>query len=137
MALVQPTTERGGCSWALTGQAGHGATAAGSVGCIVNPEGVAIAITKCVVHGITNSTAACNLTIGYAATAILAHDTHEIFDAAAQAASAGTAVIGHACGTAADALAVVPAGYTIAAFCSDSSAGYTGRAYIEYVRVGE
>lgn len=135
MALVAHSHERGACSFPLTGQLSHAAGATGTVGHIVNPEGVPIIITKCIVYGVTNSTGAANLTIGHAATATAAHDLATIFAAAAQAASAGTAVVGGATGDAADALVVVPAANTIAAYCSADSSGYTGRAYIEYVRV--
>lgn len=137
MALVAHTTEKGRCSFPLTGQVAHTADAAGSVGYIVNPEGVPIAITSSIVYGITNSTGAANLTIGSATTIAGAHDVANIFAAAAQAASIGTAIQGLANGDPADALPVVAAGSVIAAFCSADSAGYTGRAYIEYVRVGD
>ena len=134
MGLVTPTTEHGYCSFALTGQVDHAAGA--SVGHILNPEGVAIIITKCIVYTAANSTGAANLAIGYAATATLAHDTHELFDAAALAAAVGTAIVGHATGDPADSLAVVPATNYIVACTSADSSGFTGRAYIEYVRVG-
>jgi hypothetical protein len=135
MALVTHTTKRGALSFELTGQTSHAATAAGTVGYIQNPEGVPIIITDCVVYGKTNSTGACNLTIGHATTVVGGHDTTQLFAAAAQAASAGTAVTGFANGDAADALPVVPADSYICAWCSADSSGYTGTAYIEYVKV--
>ncbi len=131
MATVTPTVGKGWCSFELTGQADH--AAGQSIGDIINPEGEAIIITRCVVYGITNSTDACNLTIGSGATVLAAHDAHDIFDAAAQAASAGTAVVGHAIGDPADTLAVVPAGSYIVACTSASSVGYTGRCHLEYI----
>lgn len=137
MALVTHTTEKGWCSFLLTGQAAHSADAAGSLGYIVNPEGCPIIITRCVAYAITNSTGAANLTIGSATTIAGAHDVANIFAAAAQAASIGTAVQGLANGDPADALPVVAAGSVIAAFASASTVGYTGIAYIEYVRVGD
>jgi len=137
MALVTPTHSKGECSFAITGQTGHGATAAGSVGCIENPEDCTIIVIRCVAYISANSTGACNLTVGHAATAIAAHDGHDIFDAAAMAAAAGTATIGHACGTAADPCAVVAADEVIAAFCSADSSGLAGIIYLEYVRVDD
>jgi hypothetical protein len=134
MALVTPTHERTWCSFELTGQVSHADSAAGSIGYIVNPEGCTIVITSCVVYGITNSAAGVNLTIGSATTIAGAHDVANIFASAAQAASAGTAVQGLACGDSADSLPVVASGSVIAAFCDDTSAGYTGIAFVEYVR---
>jgi len=135
MALATPVTGRGAFSFPVTGQLSHAATADGSLGYVVNPEDTPIIITSCVLYGITNSTGAADITIGHAATAVAAHDVANIFTAAAQAASAGTAVQGLANGDAADALPVVPATSVIAAFGSASTVGYTGQCYIEYVRV--
>jgi hypothetical protein len=135
MALVSHTTKRGDLSFELTGQAAHTADAAGTLGYIQNPEDVPIIITNCFVYGKTNSTGAADLTIGAATTIAAAHDTTELFAAAAQAASAGTAVVGHAVGAAADTLPVVAADAYICAFGSATTVGYTGTCYIEYVRV--
>ena len=137
MALVTPTHTRGGCSFEITGQVGHGATAAGSVGCIENPEDCTIIITNCVAYISANSTAGCNLTVGHAATAVAAHDGHDIFDAAAMAAAVGTAVVGEDYGDPADSLPVVAEDEVIAAFCSADSSGLAGIVYLEYVRVGD
>jgi hypothetical protein len=135
MALATLLHGKGSLAFALTGQAAHSADAAGTVGYIQNPEDCAIIVTNCVCYGITNSTGAANLTVGNAATVAGAHDRTDLFAAAAQAASAGTAVTGFANGDAADALPVVPADDYICAFGSASTAGYTGVCYIEYVRV--
>lgn len=129
------STKRGTLSFPITGQVAHSADEAGCLGYIQNPEGVPIIIKSCFVYGITNSTGAANLTIGNASTIAGAHDRTDQFAAAAQAASAGTAVTGFANGDAADALPVVPADDYICAFGSASTAGYTGVAYIDYVRV--
>lgn len=134
MALVKPTTTRGGCSFAITGQAAHTADAAGTLGYFQNPEDVAIIIKSCFVHVLTNSTGAANLTIGHATTVAGAHDATELFAAAAMAAAEGTAVTGFANGDAADALPIVPADSYIAAFGSADTSGLTAIAYIEYVR---
>jgi type IV secretory pathway VirB6-like protein len=133
MALVNPTHERGYCSFAITGQLTH--AAGESVGHIVNPEGVPIVITNCFVYVYTNSTGAANLTIGHAATVLAAHDLTQEFAAAAMAAAAGTAINGFANGDAADAFPVLAAGDVIVACTSADSSGLTARAYIEYVRV--
>jgi len=135
MALVSPSTGKGALTFALTGQAAHSADAAGTLGYIQNPEDAAIIVTQCIVYGITNSTGAANLTIGDATTVAGAHDTTTLFAAAAQAASAGTAVVGHAVGNAADTCPVVLADNYICAFASATTVGYTGVCYIEYVRV--
>lgn len=136
MGSQQDTTiKRGWCSFPLTGQVAHSADAAGSLGYIQNPEDVPIIVTRCVVYGITNSDGAANLTIGHATTVAGAHDRTDEFAAAAQAASAGTAVEGLAHGDPADALPVVAADSYIAAFASASTAGYTGVAYLEYLLV--
>jgi len=135
MALATAVNGRGAFSFPVTGQAAHTADAAGSLGYVVNPEDAPIIITSCVLYGITNSTNAANITIGHAATIAAAHDVANIFAAAAQAASAGTAVQGLANGDAADALSVVPATSVIAAFGSADTVGYTGQCYIEYYLV--
>jgi len=133
MGLVQPTVGKGWLSFELTGQADH--AAGESVGHILNPEGGSIIVTRCVVYGITNSTGAANLTIGVGATVAAAHDDATIFAAAAQAASAGTAVEGLAHGDPADALPVVTAGQYIVACTSATSVGYTGRVHLEYIHI--
>lgn len=133
MGLATPVCGKGSFCFPLVGQADHAAGA--SVGHVVNPEGAAIIITRCVVYGITNSTGACNLTIGPGATVVAAHDVATIFAAAAQAASAGTAVVGNANGDPADALVVLGATEYIVACTSATSVGYTGLCYIEYLHV--
>ena len=135
MALVTPTHTRGGCSFAITGQVSHAATAAGSVGYIVNPEDCTIIVTNCVAYISVNSSAGCNLTVGTATTIAGAHDTHALFDAAAMAAAAGTAIVGEDFGDPADSLPVIAADSVIAAFCSADSSGLAGIVYLEYVRV--
>jgi len=134
MGLAVPTTELGGMSFPIVGQADHAAGA--SVGHVLNPENVAIIIKKCVVYVATNSTAGANLTIGQATTVAGAHDGATIFTAAAMAAAAGKAIVGGATGDPADELVVVAAGSFIVACTSADSSGLTGRAYIDYVRVG-
>ena len=135
MALATPVNGRGAFSFPVTGQTAHSADAAGSLGYVVNPEDTPIIITSCVLYGVTNSTGVANVTIGHAATIVAAHNISNIFTAAAQAASAGTAVQGLANGDAADALPVVPATSVIAAFSNADSTGYTGQCYIEYLIV--
>jgi hypothetical protein len=129
------STKRGTLSFPITGQAAHSADEAGCLGYIQNPEDVPIIVKSCIVYGVTNSTGAANLTIGNASTIAGAHDRADEFAAAAQAASAGTAVEGLAHGDPADSLPVVGASDYICAFGSASTAGYTGVAYIDYVRV--
>jgi hypothetical protein len=134
MALVKATSSRGWLSFPITGQATHAAGDTGTVGHVVNPENGAIIVTKCVAYITANSTGACNLTVGKGATATAAHDATELFAAAAMAAAAGTAVVGNNNGDAADSLAVVAAGETIAAYCSADSSGLAGRVFVQYIR---
>ena len=137
MALATHTYSKGWLSFPLTGQVAHSADAAGTVGYIQNPEGCSIIVLKCVVYGISNSTGVANLTVGHATTVAGAHDLTQLFAAAAQAASAGTAVTGFASGDPADSLPIIPADSYICAFGSDTTAGYTGTCYIKYVRVDD
>ena len=134
MAIVTPSISRGTCSFAITGQTSHAATAAGSLGYFQNPEDVSIIVKSCVVHVLTNSTGVANLTIGHATTVVGTHDTTQLFAAAAMAAAAATAVTGFANGDPADSLPIVPANSFIAAFGSADTTGLTAIAYIEYVR---
>ena len=134
MALVDHTHSKGLLSFPITGQTGHAAGDAGTVGHIVNPEDGTIVVTNCFAYISANSTGACNLTVGTGATATAAHDGTGLFAAAAMAAAAGTAVTGFANGDAADSLPVVASGQTIAAYCSADSSGLAGRVFIEYVR---
>lgn len=133
MGLVTPRVGPGWLEFDVTGQADHAAGA--SLAHFVNPEGAPIIITRSVLYGITNSTGAANITVGQGTTVTNAHDDATIFAAAAQAASAGTAVQGLANGDPADALPVVPAGSYIVACGSASTAGYTGICHIEYIHV--
>jgi hypothetical protein len=137
MAEVTPTISRGGLSFEITGQVSHAATAAGSLAYFQNPEDCPIVIKSCMVYGVTNSTSACNLTIGHATTVIGGHDTAQLFAAAAQADSHGTAVTGFANGDAADSLPVVPTDSYICAWASADSSGLEAIAYIDYVRAEE
>lgn len=134
-SVVQPTTERGKCSFRITGQAAHSADLAGCLGAIVNPEACDIVVTNCFVYTLVNSTGAANLTVGRATTVAGAHDATELFAAAAQADAHGTAVNGFANGDAADAFPVVREGSYIAAFASADSSGLDAIVFVEYVRV--
>ena len=135
MGLVTPTHERGWCSFDLTGQTSHAAGADGTVGHIINPEGVAILITRCIVYADENSIGAANLTIGIATTVAGAHDRTDLAAAHALAAAEGTAWQGMAHGDADDAPVLLAAGSYIAAYASADSSGFSGKAYVEYVRV--
>ena len=131
---LTPTHDRGLMNFPITGQLAHTADAAGCIGFIENPEDCPIIVTNCFVYTLVNSTGACNLTIGVATTVAGAHDATELFAAAAQADSHGTAVVGHAVGNAADTLPVIAEGSYICAFASADSLGLLARCYIEYVR---
>jgi len=137
MALVEHTHDKGWLSFEIEGKVAHSADAAGCLAYIQNPEGFPIIITACVVYGVTNSNGACNLTIGHAPTVVGAHDTTQLFAAAAQADSHGTAITGIANGDVADSLPVVPTDSYICAFASADSTGLEAIAYIEYVRAVE
>lgn len=124
-------TGKGWMSLAVTGALGHGAGTA--LASCLNPEGEAIIITKAVLYGLTNSTGAANITVGQGATVTAGHDSATIFTAAAQAASAGTAVVGHNAANAKDALPVLGATEYIVVCGSADTTGYTGRLHIEYI----
>jgi hypothetical protein len=129
------TTERGLCSFEVTGQASHAASEAGCLGWIKNPEDCDIIVTRSFLYGLVNSTGAADITVGNAATVAAAHDTTTLFAAAAQADSHGTAVTGFANGDVADSLPKVPEGDYICAFGSADTSGYEGIFFFEYVRV--
>lgn len=132
---VATTHERGLCSFEVTGQAAHTADAAGCLGYVQNPEACDIIVTRAFLYGLKNSTGAANITVGNASTVAGAHDRTDLFAAAAQADSHGTAVTGFANGDAADSLPRVPEGDYIAAFGSADTSGYEGIFFFEYVRV--
>ena len=118
-------------SLAVTGALDHAAGTA--LASCLNPEGEPIIITKAVLYGLTNSTGVANITVGQGATVTAGHDSATIFTAAAQAASAGTAVVGHDTADAKDSLPVLGATEYIVVCGSDSTVGYTGRLHIEYI----
>lgn len=138
MGSLQTITPNGGfCSFPVTGQASHAASEAGCLGWVKNTEGCDIIVTRSFLYGLTNSTGAANITVGNASTVAGAHDRTDLFAAAAQADSHGTAVTGFANGDAADSLPRVPEGDYICAFGSADTSGYTGTFFYEFVRVGD
>lgn len=132
---VEPTANGGLCSFEVTGQVAHSADAAGCLGYIQNPEACDIIVTRAFLYGLVNSTGAANVTVGNASTVAGAHDRTDLFAAAAQADSHGTAITGFANGDAADSLPKVPEGDYIVAFGSADTSGYKGVFFFEYVRV--
>jgi len=134
MPAVTPVISRGGLSFPITGQTSHANTVAGALAVFKNPEDCPIIIKSCFAYITANSTGACNLTVGHATTAIGAHDTTQLFTAAAMAAAADTAVTGIANGDVADSLPIVPDGSYIGAWASADSSGLAGVVYIDYVR---
>jgi len=134
MALVNPTFEHGWLSFPVVGRAGH-AAGVDDLGSVVNPEGVPIIVTSCIVYRATASAGAANITVGHAANITAAHDTEHLCAAQAiNGAVAGTAITGIATGDPGDTFAVVPAGNVISAYASAASTGFTGRVYLHYVR---
>ena len=132
---VEPTANGGHVSFDVTGQLAHSADVAGCLGYIENPEDCDIIVTSAFLYGVTKSTGAANITVGNAATVASAHDRTDLFAAAAQAASQGTAITGFAWGDPAASLPRVPKGDVIAAFGSATTVGYTGVFFFTYVRV--
>jgi hypothetical protein len=130
--MTTPLTGKGVMCLPVTGALGHAAGTA--LASIQNPEGVPIIVTRTVLYGITNSTGAANITVGQGASVTAGHDSSTLFTAAAQAASAGTAVVGHDAADAKDALPVVDSSEYIVVCGSASTVGYTGRVHIEYIR---
>lgn len=116
----------------LTGAAGH---TGGEVCDILNPWGVDVVITRATLWTDTNSTGACGLNIGVGTTA--EHDQTELASNVSVAASAGTASNLFACGDAADALVVWEDDkYVTATGHGASSAGFTGKLFLDVIRVG-
>jgi hypothetical protein len=129
--MTTPLTGKGSFTLPVTGALSHAAGTA--LASALNPEGAAIVVTKCVLYGITNSTGAANITVGQGATVTAGHDSATLFTAAAQAASAGTAVVGINAADAKDALPVLGATEYIVVCGDDSTVGYTGRLHVEYI----
>lgn len=135
MPIATPFVGKGYLVIPITGQVAHSNDAAGSIGYILNPEGVAIVIDKCVVYVATQSSGACNLTIGVAADVATAHDRTDLFPATAMGAATGKVYNGipyHAAGDELTAM-ICPQPGVIAAFASASSAGLVARAIIHYI----
>ena len=116
----------------LTGQAAH--AAGDSIGHIKNPEGVPIIITDSTVYHITNSTGAANLTVGSGATVAAAHDDATIVASISIGGRAGTSVGSFAHSSAKAALPVVATDHYIVACTDATSAGYTGKLFLRYLR---
>jgi hypothetical protein len=118
----------------ITGVAG---TTDGAIGAVLNPEGVDVLITRCILYVSSNSTGAANLSCGVAATATTA--TSDIINALAMGAAAGKYYNGQAlqvtAKTEVSAPAVWSAGKYINFTGSASTVGLVATLYVEYLRV--
>ncbi len=120
----------------LTGVA---STTGGGIASIANPEGASVQILRSFLLVITASTGVANVNIGVGATATT--DATDMLNALAlNAVSANTVYAGSVGGDATkDSLAAVPVVWTSSKFVnvtgSASTAGFTGRLYIEYIRI--
>lgn len=112
-------------------------TTDGAIGAVLNPEGVDILITRCILYVKTNSIGAANLSCGVAATPTTA--TTDIINALAMAAAAGKYYNGQAqqvtAKTEVSAPAVWSAGKYINFTGSASTLGLVATLYVEYLRV--
>jgi hypothetical protein len=134
MAASVSTTGLGKMAINITGVA---ATTDGAIGAVLNPEGVDVLITRCILYVGTQSTGAANLSCGVAATATTA--ASDIINALAVGGATGKYYNGQAvqvtAKTEVSAPAVWSAGKYINFTGSASTAGLVGTLYVEYVRV--
>jgi hypothetical protein len=110
---------------------GVAATTGGAMGSWVPPEGGPIIITNMVLYCLTNSTGAANVSAGVAANATTS--AASLINAQALAASANTAIFSGT-GTSATVGSILTGSQAVTFTGSATTAGFTGKAYIFYVR---
>ena len=115
----------------LTGVA---ATTGGAVGAVLNPEGVPLVIVDVKLYVDTPSTGAANLSVGIAADAVTS-DTDMINALAVNGSITGKAYHGMTALAAKGEAQVWGATEYITATGSASTAGFTGRLFVQYIRV--
>lgn len=116
---------------ALTGNA---LFAGGEIAAAVNPEGVALVITDAKLIVDTPSTGAANINVGVNSSATTS-DTDMVNALAINGAITGVVYHAMTALAAKDAALLWPAGYYITATGSASSAGFTGRLFVKYLRL--
>ena len=120
----------------LTGVAG---TTGGAIASVANPEGETLQILRSFLLVLTASTGAANVNVGVGAAATT--DASDIISALAlNAVAASTVYLGSTGGNAAnDSLVTIPAPWTSTKFVNvtgdASTVGFTGRLFIEYIRI--
>ena len=108
--------------------------AGGEIGALLNPEGVPLIIQDVKIYVDTPSTGACNISVGIAADGVTA-DTDMINALAINGALTGLAYHGMTALAAKGAAQVWGAAEYITATGSASSVGFTGRLFVQYIRV--
>src|SRR3990172_4459539 len=108
--------------------------AGGEIGAVLNPEGVPLIITDVKIYVDTPSTGAANINVGIAADAVTS-DTDLINALAINGTITGKAYHGMTALAAKGEAQVWGASEYITATGSASSAGFTGRLFVEYIRV--
>jgi hypothetical protein len=125
------TFGKGACSIPVTGAV---LFAGGEMGSLLNPEGCTVIITRAILYTATPTTAgAVNISIGTAAASTTS--ATNITNASDADDTAGTAYNCLANGDAADALVVWTSAQYVTCTGSADSSGFTGRLYLEYLRV--
>jgi hypothetical protein len=114
---------------------GGTSTSNGGLGAVANPEGVSLFITRTTFYFATKSTGAANLSVGVGTTATTA--ATDILNAlAVGGVSDGSWYNGHAKQASAKTAATAPAVWTSSGYItfsgSASTAGLTGKLYVEY-----
>jgi len=110
------------------------ATTGGAIGALKNPEGVPVVITDVKLLVDTPSTGAANINVGIAADGVTS-DTDMINALAINGSITGKAYHGMTALAAKGEAQVWGAGEYITATGSASSAGFTGRLFVQYIRV--
>jgi hypothetical protein len=135
MAVTIETEGKGALCINITGSTSE---TGGGIGAVANPEGVEVMILKSSLLVLTASTGAATYDIGVAADAATAsHDIVDDFDV--NGAAANTWYNGHARENTAKTAHTAPAAWTADKFVTitgtGSSAGFTGKLFLEYYRV--
>jgi len=135
MTIAVNNEGRGTLTIDITGVA---STANGGIGALLNPEGVALLITKSTFHFIAPSTGAANLGVGIGATAAT-KGTDVLNDLDVNGVAAASWYNGHARQNTAKTAITAPATWGATEYLtftgSATTAGLSGRLYLEYIRL--
>jgi len=135
MTIAVNSEGRGALTIDITGVA---STANGGVGALLNPEGIALLITKTTFHFIAASTGAANLGVGIGATAAT-KGTDVLNDLDVNGVAAASWYNGHARQNTAKTAITAPAVWGATEYLtftgSATTVGLSGRLYLEYIRL--